>query len=156
MTNHQLIEKFYTAFQNGDAETMASCYSGDAVFEDPAFGILKNGEVRDMWRMLIERSKGNLEITFSDIKTDGDSGSAKWEAKYPFSKTGRKVHNKIDAQFKFKDGKIIDHRDKFDVWKWAGMALGLPGKLLGWTPFMQNKIQTIALGALRSWQEKKV
>lgn len=154
MTNDHLLQKFYTAFQSGDAETMAACYHDDAVFEDPAFGVLKNSEVRDMWRMLIERSKGNLEITFSDIQVDGDSGFAKWEAKYPFSKTGRKVHNRISAKFKFQDGKIIDHRDSFDLWKWSGMALGLPGRLLGWTPFFQKKIRATAIGSLRKWQGK--
>lgn len=152
MPNHQLIETFYTAFQAGDVDTMAACYHDRATFEDPAFGKLENGEVRDMWRMLIERSQGDLAITFSDIKADGNSGSARWEAKYPFSKTGRMVHNRISARFKFADGKIIDHRDEFDLWKWSGMALGLPGQLLGWTPFFQQKIRATALGSLRKWQ----
>jgi hypothetical protein len=133
---------------------MAACYADDAVFEDPAFGVLKNGEVQDMWRMLIDRSQGNLEIVFSDIKTEGDTGTAKWEAKYPFSKTGRNIHNKISAKFIFRNGKIIDHRDSFDLWKWAGMALGTPGKLLGWTPFMKNKIRETALSSLKKWQKK--
>ena len=154
MTNQQLIEKFYTAFQAGDAETMAACYHDEAVFADPAFGELKNGEVRDMWRMLIGRSRGKLEITFSDVRANGETGSANWEAKYPFSKTGRQVHNRIAAQFKFREGKIIEHRDRFDLWKWSGMALGLSGKLMGWTPFLQQKIRATALASLRKWQSE--
>lgn len=155
MDNQQIIEKFYTSFQLGDAESMAACYHEEAIFEDPAFGELKGGDIGDMWRMLIERGRGNILITFSDVRTDGNSGSANWQAVYPFSQTGRKVHNKISATFKFKDGKIIDHRDKFDLWKWAGMALGIPGKLLGWTPFMKNKIKSTALSSLNKWQSKR-
>ena len=155
MTNRQLIETLYTAFQASDADTMAACYHDQAIFKDPAFGKLKNGEVRDMWRMLIERSKGNLTITFSDVQADDDTGSASWEAKYPFSKTGRMVHNRISARFKFAEGKIIEHRDEFDLWKWSGMALGWPGKLLGWPPFFQQKIRSTAMASLRKWQKQQ-
>ncbi len=43
----------------------------------------------------------------------GGRGSARWEAVYPFSETGRIVHNRIRAEFRFRDGKIIEHRDHF-------------------------------------------
>ncbi|MCB0518231.1 MAG: nuclear transport factor 2 family protein [Lewinellaceae bacterium] len=155
MSNHQLIETFYTAFQSGDADTMADCYHDQAIFSDPAFGKLENGEVRDMWRMLLERSQGKLSVAFSGVQADGENGTARWEAKYPFSKTGRMVHNRISARFKFADGKIIEHRDEFDLWKWSGMALGLPGKLLGWAPFFQQKIRNTALASLRIWQQQR-
>ena len=45
------IEIFYTAFSELDAETMASCYAKNVVFEDPAFGILKGVHAKNMWRM---------------------------------------------------------------------------------------------------------
>ena len=43
--------------------------------------------------------------------------------------TGNAVLNRIDARFTFRDGKIIRHEDSFDLWKWAGQALGMKGKL---------------------------
>ena len=153
--NQQLIQQFYEAFEAGDADKMISCYHPDIEFEDPAFGRLKGKEVGSMWRMLLERGKGNIHIACSDIQAGEISGSAHWEAKYPFSKTGRQVHNKIDATFTFKDGKIIRHTDVFDLWKWSSMAMGMPGKLLGWTPFFKNKIRQTSKGLLKKYMDKR-
>lgn len=61
-----------------------------------------------MWQMLCERGK-DLDITVSGIHADAHRGKAHWEARYAFSATGRKVHNKIDATFQFADGKILKH-----------------------------------------------
>ena len=47
--NKQLIEKFYTAFTNGDANGMTSCYDENVTFEDPTFGKLENGNPAKMW-----------------------------------------------------------------------------------------------------------
>jgi len=91
--------------------------------------------------MLVHSGK-DLEITFKNIWSENEFGGADWEAKYTFSKTGRKVHNKIDAKFLFKDGLIVGHRDHFDFYKWTRMALGTPGILLGWTSFLQKKVRT--------------
>ncbi|HLF51870.1 nuclear transport factor 2 family protein [Flavobacterium sp.] len=152
--NENLITKFYTAFSNSDAETMAKCYHPNIEFQDPAFGILKGKEVPNMWRMLISRSKGNLKIAFSNVNSEDQSGSAKWIATYNFSKTNRKVVNVIHAKFEFQDGLIIKHTDDFNVWKWTQQALGLPGYLLGWTPFLQKKIQEQSRDLLKKYQEK--
>jgi len=130
------------AFAAKDSETMASCYHNDIVFEDPAFGILKGEKVGDMWRMLCESliEDGNSRITFSSIETIGNKGIAHWEAYYTFSKTGRLVHNKIQAEFEFKDGLIINHIDTFDLYKWSQQALGISGYLIGWTTFFKKKL----------------
>ena len=141
MENRQLIEQFYQAFQKGDAPGMASCYHENIVFEDPAFGQLEGPAAAAMWQMLIERSKGDLTITYGDISVEGNRGSARWEARYHFSKSKRPVHNKIHAQFEFRDGRIFRHQDHFDFWKWSSMALGWPGKLLGFTPYLRNKVR---------------
>jgi len=154
--NEQLIEEFYAAFANQNADTMASCYHEDIQFEDPAFGILKGKDASDMWHMLIEKSRGNLHIEFSDIKANGSTGSAKWVATYHFSSTNRKVINVIYAQFEFQDGLIIRHTDYFDIWKWSRQALGLKGLLFGWTGFLQNKVQQQAIHSLRTFQRKSV
>ena len=137
----ETIEKFYQSFDQLDAEGMVSCYHEDVVFEDPGFGLLKGKRAGDMWRMLCESQKGkDFRIEASDISFDGETGSAHWEAHYDFSKTGRRVHNIIEAKFKFKDGLIIDHRDHFNLHRWARQALGFQGLLLGGTGFFRKKL----------------
>lgn len=152
--NQQIVEEFYAGFASHNAETMVSCYHPDIGFHDPVFGTLKGKDVSDMWHMLIEKSKGHLEIEFGGVQADAISGSAQWTATYNFSKTNRKVVNNIYAEFKFKDGLIIKHTDNFDVWKWSRQALGLTGLFLGWTGFLQRKINRQALQSLRNYQNK--
>ena len=150
----QIITDFYTAFMNKDAEKMISYYADDVVFNDPVFKNLKGEEAKDMWRMLLSSAK-ELKVSFSNVDATGNLGSANWEAIYPFSKTGNIVHNKIKAKFEFENGKIIRHTDDFDLWKWSGMALGISGKLLGWSSFMQNKIKDTAQKTLDKYRQNK-
>lgn len=152
--NEQTIADFYTAFMNKDAEKMVSYYAHDIVFNDPVFKNLKGEEAKDMWRMLLGSAK-ELKVSFSNVEAIGNLASASWEAIYPFSKTGKMVHNKIRAAFEFENGKIVRHTDDFDLWKWAGMALGISGKLLGWTPLVQNKIKDTAQQTLDKYRESK-
>ena len=151
--NEQLIEEFYAAFAAGNAKTMASCYHENVVFDDPVFGILRGHAVKDMWKMLIERSKGELKIEFSDVQASSQKGSAQWVATYHFSKTNREVINKIRASFEFEDGLIIKHTDYFNFWNWIRHAFGIQGVLLGWTGFMQRKIQLQARLSLKKYQK---
>ena len=153
-THEQIIEEFYAAFASQNPETMASCYHPDIVFEDPAFGKLHGKDVADMWHMLIDRAKGNLHISFSDIHANDKSVNAKWVAKYHFAKTNRNVVNKIHAYFEFKDGLIIKHNDHFDFHTWSKQALGITGILLGWSSFLRKKVQRQALESLRKYQQK--
>ncbi len=139
--NKDLIVQFYTAFQKGDFATMQNSYHDAAHFSDPVFENLNAKEVKAMWQMLVTAAK-DLKITFSDVVADESKGSCKWEAKYTFSKTGRSVHNIIEANFEFKDGKIIKHNDYFSFWKWSRQALGTSGLMLGWTTMIQRKVQT--------------
>lgn len=154
-TNRKLINQFYTAFSAGDADKMVSCYHQDVVFTDPAFGILKGEKAGAMWHMLVERSKGQLQITFDSIEADAYRGSAHWVAEYVFSATGRKVVNRISARFEFQDGLIIRHTDHFEFWRWARQALGWKGWLLGWTNFMQQKMQQQTTRALEKHMRAK-
>lgn len=135
----KLIETFYTGLSNLDAETMISCYHDDVVFEDPGFGKLKGNRAKGMWRMLCKNAR-NFKVEFSQVEANDQKGSAHWEAWYSFSKTGRSVHNKIDAQFEFKDGKIIKHIDDFNLHRWASQAIGWKGALLGGTGFFKKKL----------------
>jgi hypothetical protein len=150
----ELLTGFYEAFSRRDAEGMASAYADDVRFSDPVFPDLRGTRAKDMWRMLCERGK-DLEITFRDVKSDGNAGSAHWEADYTFSVTGNRVHNVIDARFTFEGGKIATHTDAFDLWRWMGMALGAKGKLLGWAPFAQGALRKTAARGLDEWASKR-
>lgn len=141
--NADLIQHFYDAFGKHDSATMGTCYSDQAHFSDPAFGDLDAPAVRAMWAMLCERAS-DLELAVSEIEADDWRGNAHWVASYTFSRTGRRVCNVIDASFEFENGKIVRHTDRFDLWRWAGMALGLKGKLLGWLPAVQAAIRSEA------------
>jgi ketosteroid isomerase-like protein len=151
MDQPSLITEFYTAFAAHDYQRMAACYHNDVEFSDPAFGTLRGAEVSAMWKMLIERADGKLKVVFSDVT----STSAHWEAFYVFGKTGRNVHNKIDAHFECKDGKIYRHRDYFNTWRWSMQALGISGLLLGYTSFFSKKLQTQTRKLLKDYMSKQ-
>lgn len=149
--NAALIERFYTAFAHRDAAGMAACYHPQVRFSDPAFPDLRGPQAAAMWAMLVARGK-DLQVQFSDIAADDHAGGAHWDATYTFSKTGRRVLNRIDTRFRFRDGLIVEHIDDFSFPRWARQALGLPGLLLGHTAFLQRKVQLEAARGLAGWQ----
>ena len=129
---------------------MAACYTADATFSDPVFRNLRGPRVGAMWRMLCERA-ADLRIEASGIEASGERGSARWEAWYTFTTTGRPVHNRIEAAFRFRDGRIAQHTDTFDLSAWSRQALGMKGLLLGWTPLVQNAIRAQAMRGLEAF-----
>ncbi|MBT8768175.1 nuclear transport factor 2 family protein [Metapseudomonas boanensis] len=149
--NAELITRFYQAFQRLDAETMAACYSPDVRFSDPVFPDLRGEEAADMWRMLASRAQ-QFSLTFDGVEADDRLGRGRWVATYLFSQTGRMVVNRIEARFRFEDGRITEHRDSFDVWRWARQALGAKGLLLGWLPAVQGKVRQQAARGLAAYR----
>jgi ketosteroid isomerase-like protein len=148
--NAALIERFYSAFARRDVEAMLSCYRPDVLFQDPVFGVLAGREARAMWRMLNARA-AHLAVEFGDVAATERDGSARWEACYTYTATGRPVHNRIDASFEFRDGLIARHVDRFSLWRWAAMALGARGTLLGWLPPVQKAIRVRASKGLAAY-----
>jgi ketosteroid isomerase-like protein len=146
----ELINRFYTAFQNLDAEGMASCYASDATFTDPVFGTLSGRDVTDMWRMLCTSAR-DFHLEFDEV-TDT---SAHWVATYTFSATGRRVVNDIRASFVISDGLIRSHVDSFSLWRWTRQALGPVGLALGWSPIVQGKVRGQAKAGLRAFQRNQ-
>ncbi len=132
----EIISDFYKQFAKLNGEGMAQYYKADSTFHDPIFGHLNGNEAASMWKMLIERSRGKLKIDFSTPTEKDGVVCCTWEATYPFSKTGRMVHNVIQAQFKIENGKIVDHKDSFDANLWMTMAFGWKGSL----PILKNVI----------------
>ena len=126
---------------------MQSCYSDNATFNDAVFTNLNAAQVRAMWEMLIKGGK-DLQLEFKNISANDKTGNAEWIAHYTFSRTGNKVVNHIYASFVFENGKIVQHTDSFDFYKWSKQSLGTVGLLLGWTSFLQKKVQQAALKSL--------
>jgi len=150
------IHHFYQSFFKLDAEGMIECYHDDVVFHDPAFGTLQGERAKNMWRMLCKSQKGkNFKVIYSDVEANENEGSAKWEAFYTFSPTSNAVHNRIYAHFKFKDGKIIEHLDDFNLNEWMKQAIGPLGALLGWTSFFQKGLRKKSNAMLDQFEAKR-
>ena len=158
--NAVTITKFYTAFAQLDGDGMEQCYADNVAFEDEVFTLQGKAATMGMWRMLIEttRAKGMdaWRLEFCDVEADTTTGQAHWDAHYRFSATGRTVLNRIDAQFTFdSQGLIITHRDSFNFWSWSSQALGAPGWLLGWSPFLRDKVRQQAAGNLQKFMASR-
>ncbi|HSD23175.1 MAG TPA: nuclear transport factor 2 family protein [Solirubrobacterales bacterium] len=131
--NARLIQDLYEAMDRHDGEAMARLYQPDGRFSDPAFGELSGAEAGDMWRMLTGRAE-DLSVELAEHSAQGDEGTARWIARYTFTRTGRPVVNDVRARFRFREGRIVEHRDSFPFWAWARQALGPPGLVLGLPP----------------------
>ena len=153
--NKQIIEKFYSAFQQLDYRGMQNCYSDDIVFSDPVFLLLRGNEAKAMWETLYKSAR-DFSLSFSEIELiDHEYATCSWTASYTFSRTGRKVVNHIKAFMRLKDGKIIEHSDGFRLSTWAAQALGWKGVLFGWTGFMKRGIQKNARKSLAYFIQSK-
>ena len=131
--NAGLIRDLYEAMDRHDGEAMAAMYDPNGRFSDPAFGELTGAEAGDMWRMLTDRAE-DLRVELVEHSAEADEGGARWIAHYTFTRTGRPVVNDVRARFRFRDGRIVEHRDSFPFWGWARQALGPPGAVLGLPP----------------------
>ena len=142
MSHHceELIQRFYAAFDRRDGDTMAACYVPDAHFSDPIFTDLHGDQPGQMWRMLTSQAQ-ELRVELLSQTATVVTGTAQWRAHYVFSQTGRNVVNDVRAAFHFRDGLIADHVDDFSFWRWSRQALGPPGVLIGWTPFLRNPVR---------------
>jgi ketosteroid isomerase-like protein len=145
----ELIQRFYSAFNEHDGATMAGAYAPDGHFWDPVFQDLTGAEAGAMWRMLTGRAE-DLTVELADHSSNGDTGTAHWIAHYTFTQTGRKVVNDIHATFRFADGLIVDHRDEFDFTRWARQAIGVAGLL----PPVRSTVRKKARAGLDEYMQK--
>ena len=149
------VERFYSAFAKLDGAAMQACYAPDATFEDEVFSLKGPAQIGGMWRMLCDTTKAKGMAHWKLAVSAITDHSAHWEAHYLFSATGRLVHNRIDAAFTFDGhGLIRTHHDRFDFWAWSRQALGTPGLLLGWSPFLRHKVRTQAAANLQRFLGK--
>lgn len=150
--NAAIITRFYAAFKARDWQTMQNTYADDATFSDPVFPSLNAEQVRGMWKMFCTKS-ADLSVEFSAIYANDRFATAHWDATYTFSKTGRKVLNRIDATFELRDGKIVAHVDDFSFHRWSSQALGGVGRVAGWTKTLNNAVGSAAQGTLKAFMD---
>ncbi|MGB0953297.1 MAG: nuclear transport factor 2 family protein [Planctomycetota bacterium] len=146
-----LVERFYQAFAARDSGAMTACYHPEVHFRDEVFD-LQGAEASGMWRMLCHQGK-DLKVQYSHVRVEGDRVHASWVADYTFGGQ-RQVHNQIEAQFRFRDGRIIEHVDRFDFHAWSRQALGVSGALFGWTGWLRAKVQKKAHSRLQAFLAK--
>ncbi len=150
----KIADIFYKAFQKRDFKTMQSLYAPEATFSDAAFQNLNGKEVRAMWQMLLTNAKDGFALDYHVLQETDTKATIMWVATYTFSKTNRKVVNKIKAEWVIENGLIKNHIDTFNFHTWAKQALGTIGLLLGWTSFLKNKVRTEARKNLSNFIQK--
>ena len=107
-----------------------------------------------MWRMLVARA-ADLEIVLDEASADGEGGRARWTARYTFGRTGRRVVNRVEALFAFRDGRIVRHFDRFSFWRWSAQALGPLGRFLGWFAPVKWMVRRQAAKQLDRYRQAK-
>jgi SnoaL-like domain len=145
------IKRLYDALDRHDGDGAAACYADGAVFQDPAFGRLEAGAVKDMWRMLCERSD-DLHVVLMEYGAEGGEGWAHWSAAYTFAGTGRSVLNDIRSRFVFEGDLIREQVDSFSLRRWGGQALGRRGTVLGSAGLLGRAVRKQARGQLEHYR----
>ena len=96
--NSLTVNRYFECLTAGDYRGMQSCLHPDVEFSDIGFD-LKRREVGAMWHMIIANS---IQVSFRDVKVEGETGTAHWECDYQFRKEAgsepRPVHNSVDAE----------------------------------------------------------
>lgn len=131
------LAHFYDAFARRDSGTMAAMYAAGATFEDPVFR-LKGNDIGRMWVGLLGRAR-DFSVAYTIRQATAGSGTVEWTARYLFAHR-RPVVNAVVSEIVFDGHKIAQQLDRFDFPRWAGQALGLPGKLFGRFQWFQRAV----------------
>ena len=107
-----------------------------------------------MWEMLCTNAK-NLSVKFDIVEASENHIKVNWIATYDFSKTGRRVENRISTHMDIDNGKIVRQVDDFDFSRWARQAFGLAGYILGYIPAFHRKVQKGAREGLQKHLSSK-
>jgi hypothetical protein len=126
-----------------------------------------------MFAMFIKgRDTNKMQVEYKDIKKGANDLTVRYSAireplltlaqytatytvRYLFG--GRPVTNVINATFTISptSNVILSQVDTFPFWTWARQALGVPGLLLGWSGYLQGKIQQKANANLNKFISKE-
>lgn len=146
--NEALIHRLFSHLSDQDPKAMEDCYHPDATFKDIAFTLEGRGQIRAMWDMICIKGtpdkprKSDIEAKVMEASANEDSGRALVIDSYTFGgdggdDKGRRVVNKIESKFEFRDGLIFRQIDVCDRKEWARKAYGgITGFLLGHLGFV--------------------
>jgi hypothetical protein len=147
----EVMHRFFAAFDAGDGAAMAACYSPVAHYSDPVFPSLAGDEVGAMWRMLTSRA-AELSVSVEQLGGDDRHATATWIARYLFGPDRRPVVNRVRSRFDLGRGVILTQQDVFDLHAWSAQALGVRGRLLGWTPMVRSAVRRQAAEQLSEFR----
>ena len=128
---------FYAAFKKRDVAAMEAAYDPGVRFHDPLFGTLDGRHrVMEMWKTVMpaaggKKLEGSSTIGDATRRSDGAyEVKVHWDAHYELG--ARHIDNESDTTLVIRNGKIVDHRDDWDLSAWTEQALphGLGGNVL--------------------------
>ncbi|KIM24981.1 hypothetical protein M408DRAFT_331453 [Serendipita vermifera MAFF 305830] len=156
-SGQELVERYLAAYKAGDLQAMEACMDPEFTFSDPAFPHLDTKHAKGMFAMFINnRDTNKMEVEYTDIKkgTNDLTYTATYTVKYLFA--GRPVTNVIRPTFTISPttNLLLTQVDDFPFYPWARQALGLPGLLLGWSGYLQGKVQQTAGSRLEHSMKK--
>lgn len=142
-TNERLLNDLFGYLNAHDHNSMATCYSEAASFQDIAFRLTNKQQIHAMWHMICSESengrKSDIVATVKEMVIDDTSGRVVVIDDYTFRDTGRKVRNQIVSDFAFRDGKITSQHDKCDPVSWGRQAFGgVKGFVVGHVDFIRR------------------
>ncbi|PVF96937.1 hypothetical protein CPB86DRAFT_786428 [Serendipita vermifera] len=143
----ELVERYLSAYKSLDLKAMEECMDPEFTFSDPAFPLLDAKHAKAMFSMFINgRDTNKMEIEYQDIAKSSEDlkYTATYTVRYLFN--GRPVTNVIRPTFTISPSSnlFVSQVDDFPFYPWARQALGLSGWLLGWTGYLQSKVQETA------------
>jgi hypothetical protein len=129
-----VVNNFYESLGQHDTDAMTAAYDPKANFHDPLFGQLTGRhEVMEMWNTILpgidpKKMHSDHEIESVTPRKDGSyEVKLHWDAHYELR--GRHIDNSSETTMIVKNGKILDHKDDWDLDNWTRQAL--PGHLGG-------------------------
>lgn len=142
-TAEQVARKFYEAFEARDYVAMEPLYAPNVKFEDAIFKHKNRDGAMRMWRKILGDPAQNV-FKYELKRMEGDVAIGVWTADYKVF--GRPVHNVIESRMTVRDGKIVEHRDSFDLARWARQALPIGG--LADSRFVQGALRHVLRGVI--------
>jgi ketosteroid isomerase-like protein len=129
--NIDQVAQTYQQLNKKNLEILSQIYHQDVVFEDAAHKL--NGW--DELQLYFENLYQNVDECYFDIQSqyqDGDSGFLVWvmHLRHPKLKSGQPVMVNGISHIRFQDGKVIHHRDYFDMGEMLYENLPLLGSVV--------------------------
>jgi hypothetical protein len=140
--NAARLQQLFTALDQHDHQTMASCYHPEASFRDIAFELRGKKQIQSMWHMICE---GDIKAACESADANDRDGRATVVDSYTFGRSGpkeqwRPVRNVIESHFVFSDALILEQRDYCDARSWANQAIGgIKGLVAGRVRFLRAR-----------------